>query len=185
MIGSRLRAAQHYGRDKIPLVFAPHGARDGALGRVIHRIDCAPRACANALAQHGRAVRRARNTMNPTEFVLTEAHLKLLRRACVGWDDCETGAPAIDPKRPYGSHVAGDVIEILGWPVVYDEEYGGWPEDVEDRAHAIHRETEVALQIVLLHGPVAGTFRKTRPYDRTSWERVEVAPLTAERGEDR
>ena len=27
---------------------------------------------------------------------------KLLRRANIQWEDCETGAPCIDPKRPYG-----------------------------------------------------------------------------------
>jgi hypothetical protein len=50
-----------------------------------------------------------------TEFTVTEDHLKLLRRAYIGWDDCEFGAPGIDPKRPYGnSDVIGDIAEILG-----------------------------------------------------------------------
>lgn len=52
---------------------------------------------------------------NATRFELTRDHLKLLRNAYVGWHDCETGAPRIDPKRPYGNQrVALDVAEILG-----------------------------------------------------------------------
>ena len=36
------------------------------------------------------------------EFWLKEEHIKLLRAAYVQWNNCETGAPEIDPKRPYG-----------------------------------------------------------------------------------
>jgi len=33
------------------------------------------------------------------------------------WYGCETGAPGLDCKRPYGnSDVEGDVCEILCWP---------------------------------------------------------------------
>lgn len=85
-------------------------------------------------------------------FELTENHLQLLRRMNVGWQDCETGAPAIDPKRPYGnSSVAKDICEILtgeGVGSVGDER-----DDLsegEERAYLeIHRSMETALQIVL------------------------------------
>jgi len=110
-------------------------------------------------------------------FTLTEEHLKLLRRACVGWQDCETGAPEIDPKRPYGnSDVWRDVAEILGKPL---------PEEGDEsaRAHALeratqeecerlHRETGHALQIVLQTGEFrTGQFREL-PYSWPGWERV-------------
>lgn len=82
------------------------------------------------------------------EFRLTEDHLKLLENAEIGWQDAETGAPAIDPKRPYGSGVAFDVAEILRWePIDWEDE-----ESVDaawDRALEIHGETATALQIVL------------------------------------
>ena len=46
-------------------------------------------------------------------FELTENHIKLLRNAYVSWDDCETGAPAIDPKRPYGNkYIAQDISAL-------------------------------------------------------------------------
>jgi len=48
------------------------------------------------------------------QFTVTDEHLRLLRRACVWWDELEFGAPGIDPKRPYGnSNVFADIAEIL------------------------------------------------------------------------
>jgi hypothetical protein len=41
--------------------------------------------------------------MKTQTFKLTDEHLKLLRRFNVGWQDSESGAPEIDPKRPYGN----------------------------------------------------------------------------------
>ena len=103
------------------------------------------------------------------KFILSEDHLKLLRAACVGWQDWETGAPEIDPKRPYGnSGVAEDVCRILGWPRPYEAETDE-AEALDARALAFHRETETALQIVLVCGPIAGNYRRTDEYDCTSW----------------
>lgn len=52
--------------------------------------------------------------MKTQTFTVTDEHVKLLRRFQVGWQDCETGAPEIDPKRPYGnSAVPEDIHEIL------------------------------------------------------------------------
>ena len=48
------------------------------------------------------------------EFEVTEEHIQLLRDMVVTWWNCEFGAPAIDPKRPYGnSWVYGDIAETL------------------------------------------------------------------------
>ena len=91
--------------------------------------------------------------MRMKSFTLTEDHVKLLTsgRVGVGWQDCETGAPEIDPKRPYGnSNVAEDVAEILGWELEGDDGY----EPVLSRkqreaAMAIHRSTRIALEVIL------------------------------------
>lgn len=49
------------------------------------------------------------------QFTVTENHLKLIKRLNWTWNECETGAPSIDPKRPFGnSYVPGDVRDILG-----------------------------------------------------------------------
>lgn len=101
-------------------------------------------------------------------FKLTKNHVKLLRRMCVGWQDCETGAPEIDPKRPYGnSYVAGDVAEILGVKTGED----GLTSDQESEMLAIHSETEIALQVVLSSGSFQpGTFRRKEAWG--DWEKV-------------
>lgn len=107
--------------------------------------------------------------MKPMKFTLTEEHVALLRRMSVGWQDCETGAPEIDPKRPYGnSSVEQDVAEILGWEIDEDE---GLTDEQHDRAAALHRETEIALQVVLQTGTfVPGEYvnrDRSAPYGTT------------------
>lgn len=106
-------------------------------------------------------------------FVLTEDHLKLLQRMYVGWQDCEYGAPEIDPKRPYGnSSVEADVAEILGWPPSVscpncEDELSQYQ---RDEAARIHREMEIALQIVLhTQSFVSGTYRTT---GYSEWELI-------------
>jgi hypothetical protein len=114
----------------------------------------------------------------PTTFTLTEQHLKLLNHAYIRWDDCETGAPAIDCKRPYGnSYVEGDVMEILyGAEAVKDWTNDGedeLPDDKLAEAMQLHAETETALQIVLCTMSfVPGNYRKTSSYASRSWELV-------------
>jgi hypothetical protein len=79
-------------------------------------------------------------------FTLTREHLKLARRMYVEWDNCEYGAPAINPKRPYGnSDVEGDIAEILGWAWDRDNDR---PEAESARARAIHCEMETVLAIL-------------------------------------
>lgn len=102
-------------------------------------------------------------------FTLTAEHVKLLQQAYVGWQDCETGAPEIDPKRPYGSSdVERDVAGILGWPEAEEERMPG---HIEDKARAIHRETETALQVILS----TGSF-DPGVYERVSFGEWALAP---------
>ncbi len=105
--------------------------------------------------------------MQPTKFVMTADHIKLLRAMCVGWQDCEYGAPEIDPKRPYGnSSVEPDVHEILTNETEYDLD-----DQQRERYAALHRETEVALQIVLKTGSFEpGTY--IRDSYQQNWRRV-------------
>lgn len=108
----------------------------------------------------------------PEKFTLTADHIKLVQSMFIGWDDCESGAPAVDPKRPYGnSYVPGDVRRILGWatPDPDDEHV---QEAADERAYKIHRETEVALQIIIRLGPVPGVYELADQYDRASWRKV-------------
>lgn len=112
--------------------------------------------------------------MSNLEFTVTEQHVRLLRAMYVGWNDCEFGAPEIDPKRPYGnSSVYHDIAEILG----IDPE-GGTPDDREytdeqkDHMRTLHEQTQTVLQITLSSGVLAaGLYRRDYQYS-TAWRKV-------------
>ena len=109
--------------------------------------------------------------MKTQRFELKEEHLKLLQRFAVGWQDCEFGAPEIDPKRPYGnSDVYQDIVEILGLKkmkegiykfvlfgeeclLTGEDEYNidfGDEDELCKMLSKLHKETEIALQICLV-----------------------------------
>lgn len=85
------------------------------------------------------------------EFTLMAEHLKLLSRMNVTWWDAEFGAPGIDPKRPYGnSSVIEDMAEILGFEGKTCPHCGELLEEQdEERINNLHKEMEVALQVIL------------------------------------
>ena len=122
-----------------------------------------------------------------TEFTVTEDHLKLLRHTgSVYWDPGEGfGAPAINPKKPYGNTaVPQDVAKILeapdsDWEKAPDDDWE-WDEEeafppgagegfrvlraeAEDRFLRLHVEAGMALKIAL----ATGEFRPGR-YTRTN-----------------
>ena len=111
-------------------------------------------------------------------FVVTEDHIKLLKRMYVSWDDCEYGAPGINPKRPYGnSDVANDIAEILEWNTSQDDYE--LPEEYCIAAEKIHREMQIALQILVNQLQISpGVYRKALKYDSTSWRRVQENEAT-------
>jgi hypothetical protein len=120
-------------------------------------------------------------------FTLTEDHLRLLHRTCVSWNLTETGAPTIDPKRPYGnSAVESDIAAIID-PFYRDlGDYGDYDdrerytEAHSDRLMRLHGETAVALQIVLCTGAFKpGLYELENRYDDRSWRRV---TLTVDKG---
>ena len=88
----------------------------------------------------------------------------------VGWNYCETGAPEIDPKRPYGnSWVPGDIHEILCGEYPKDD----LEEEVESYYMKLHKETETALQIVLCTKSFQpGKYVKENVYNDKSWKLV-------------
>ena len=108
--------------------------------------------------------------MGKQKFTLKLEHITLLSNAYTGWDDCEFGAPEIDPKRPYGnSNVYQDMLEILGVKEIKKGKYEfrqfgkRWllkgedknnidldnETDLCDELDDLHKELETALQIVL------------------------------------
>lgn len=106
------------------------------------------------------------------EFEVTETHLKLLRTACVDWNEMEFGAPSIDPKRPYGnSDVPRDIAELVhpemsDWD---DDRRDEWLDGHYEELAALHAETGLVLEICLRRGEFkAGRYRKT------SWNRWDL-----------
>lgn len=82
-------------------------------------------------------------------FTITEDHLKLARRMYVGWQDCEFGAPEIDPKRPYGnSYVYGDIAEIVGIQPSQNEDEP-FTEEQRARMNLLHKGMKHVVQIAL------------------------------------
>ncbi len=106
------------------------------------------------------------------QFKMTEAHLKLINRMYVGWDDCEFGAPSINPKRPYGnSDVINDMAKILGFPISDNNEL---PESLIDYLKEIHKSMKIVLQIILwTQSFKIGVYEKTDEYDDHSWKLLE------------
>lgn len=93
-------------------------------------------------------------------FELKEEHIKLLKAAYVGWNDCEFGAPEIDPKRPYGnSSVYPDIGKILDIPhdPCRDPNADGryaWTGTQCEEMRQLHDETQIALQIFLKNAKI-------------------------------
>jgi hypothetical protein len=104
------------------------------------------------------------------KFKITEAHLKLVKKMYVGWQDCEFGAPEIDPKRPYGnSDVISDILKILGIP--YDNNNPN--KALEDFAIKIHKDIEIVLQIILVIGEFKeGVYELQESYNIRSWKEI-------------
>lgn len=82
------------------------------------------------------------------EFWVTTDHILLLQRMNIGFIDyIEFGAPAVDPKRPYGSSdVYCDIAEILGILPDDGEEFSG---NQRGRMDEIHNEMKTVLQILV------------------------------------
>jgi hypothetical protein len=90
----------------------------------------------------------------PQRFTLTADHVTLLRHMSVGWHGIEYGAPAIEPKRPYGNgDVEQDIHEILtGRREPLEDLARQEREALQARYRQLHEETRTALQVVLAAG---------------------------------
>lgn len=113
-------------------------------------------------------------TSTTRKFTVTRDHLKLLRCAYVSWCNDETGAPQIDPKRPYGNgSVVEDIHEILTGESVGT--FGSVREELTDeeqrRYMALHRETETVVQIALATGTLEPGKYEADQYGR-NWRKV-------------
>lgn len=106
-------------------------------------------------------------SMPEIRFTVTEEHLKLARAMRMRYEDgVEFGAPAVDPKRPYGNgDVYADMREILGRPSVEEDDAD------RDELFGLHREMETVLQIALRVGEFAAGEYVARMYFE-DWRRA-------------
>jgi hypothetical protein len=125
-------------------------------------------------------------------FEVKKEHLLLLKQMCVGWQDCEFGAPEIDPKRPYGnSDVLLDMVEIIGIKKVGEDVfqfdlfgkqyfiYGENKYNLEVKGkelikilNDLHKETETVLQIALRTGMFKEGKYKLKDKYSDNWEYI-------------
>lgn len=93
-------------------------------------------------------------------FEVKPYHLRLLQRCYTSWDDCEFGAPQIDPKRPFGNSGASSILTVVAKETGALDNLTGIDfdncnlYDVLNTAkinelHAIYTELEICLQILL------------------------------------
>ncbi len=97
--------------------------------------------------------------LNETEtFEVEDYHIELLRESYASWNDMESGAPSIDPKRPYGDKdIIRSVAKIVGRESELFDEMGlrtGKNKEYEE-LYAVHEEMKTVLGI-LLDNPVEG-----------------------------
>jgi hypothetical protein len=106
-------------------------------------------------------------------FTVTDDHLKLLRGVWVRWQQIEWGAPAIDPKRPYGNgDLHRDMRRLLGWPgPAEDSDWDSFGD--EEVLERLHGETRIALQIVLRTGEFQSGEYVARRYAE-DWRRADA-----------
>jgi hypothetical protein len=109
--------------------------------------------------------------MKNDTFELKDEHILLLQSMYWEYSDCETGAPAVDCKRPYGnSYVPPDVAEILGIELSDDDDKR---EEQETEVMQFHYGTHTALEIILQFKSFkTGTFKKVKDGWDHKWERV-------------
>ena len=115
---------------------------------------------------------RERARQDALVLVVHDDHLKLLKRMYIGWQDCEFGAPEVNPKRPYGnSDVYDDMAEILGVKRGEDD-WNPFTEEQRDYMLARHIEMKHYLQILVRFAEIpSGAYRRRESYHE--WEKFE------------
>lgn len=129
-------------------------------------------------------------------FEVTDFHLALVSGLSFTWiEGAYDGAPAVDPKRPYGnSDVLTDLAliyaESKGYRLINEDTYrmlfrkadGSLfqpDESFEDWLFKVHREMPIVLQILAsnnLVGIAAGVYREVAPYSQR-WEAVDSSTV--------
>lgn len=116
-----------------------------------------------------------------TTFEIKPEHLILLRSTYIGWNDCEFGAPEIDPQRPYGnSQVLHDIAEILGIDPEGGGKYERWfSEEQKEYMERLHSGLQETLQIAIYTGRFETGVYEAPHYSTRTWRKIQSSPTTA------
>jgi len=82
------------------------------------------------------------------KITITDDHLKLLKHACISWDERAFGAPGLDCKRPYGN---SDVIDDMHRILYSGRDLNEPTDDTKLYYREIHAELEYVIRIVFQH----------------------------------
>lgn len=112
--------------------------------------------------------------MDRKRFVVTEAHLKLLPRLNIIFEDSiDWGGPGADGKRPYGGgDLYGDMCSILEVEVPTNS-YGEplYSKELLTKLEKLHKSMTEVLQILVRTGEVKAGVYETSRYG-VNWEWV-------------
>ena len=109
------------------------------------------------------------------KITIKPEHIVLLAETNWYWQDCEFGAPEVDPKRHYGNSTGtADVLRVLGWE--QNPEYDDWSKTQYEQAWKLHKELLAVLKILSRFATTGirpgETYRNRSDYS-DDWEKVE------------
>jgi hypothetical protein len=108
-----------------------------------------------------------------------------MRRLYFDWFYCETGAPCVNGKRPYGnSSVLYDIADILGVPLVEVDSEARLPDSEIPRLWDRHLEMKNFLEILCRFGEIPSGVYKRRA-THCAWEKVVPPPTKAAEGTEK
>lgn len=105
------------------------------------------------------------------KFTILPEHIKLLKEANIGWNDCEFGAPSIDCKRPFGnSDVFTDIAKILEIPI---DEDNGPNDEQQHEMYQIYEQLGTVLKIILSTSSVeSGEYKNIGSPYSPKWQKI-------------
>jgi len=111
--------------------------------------------------------------MEKKKITIKAEHILLLKNMSIDWQDCEYGAPEVNPKRPYGnSSGSADVCRVLGW--VKNPDYDEWSKTQLADARMLHEEMLYVLKVLCQNpnGIEMGATHENMSKYGNDWRRV-------------
>lgn len=117
---------------------------------------------------------------NALQFEVLPSHLALCKGMYWSWQDCEFGAPEVNPKRPYGNSgfatILAEIAVLIGMEVFKDaDDEVCLTKEQKALCYRRHLEMEHWFQILSRFGEIpSGKYWRKETYHK--WEKVEARP---------